>query len=320
MDQLSKRAMQLWPALAKQIGAERGSWQMAPLARREDARVSMIVMRLTGAQGQALVLKVQDRPQDAQGFAEAMQAHMAAHEAFPEGVPALHAVDFEAQACVMDFVSGVPLATVLAETPIEAQAGILRQAGAWLGDFHKATQGDRRVFQPKYTISYLQEVIQEVQGGKRQVVQARRFLTCAQAMCDRQPLYEGQETVAAQTHGDLHMRNVLMGQRVMGIDFSTGRLVPVGHDIGRLLSDYAILCAPHEDIPLGEVLPESVQTAFFEGYGLVSAQDPSVQLLMRHRVLAEWWGLPARAEDRSAAQERRWQGINSLVERMFPGR
>ncbi|WP_260348522.1 hypothetical protein [Alloyangia mangrovi] len=96
-------------------------------------------------------------------------------------------------------------------------------------------------------------------------------------------------------------------------------MVPVGHDIARLLGDYAILHAPKAAIPEGEVLPPEVQGAFFEGYGLVPAEDPSVQLLLRNRVLAEWWGLPAKAEDRGPAQARRWAGVQALAGRVFPG-
>ncbi len=320
MDQLSKQAMQIWPGLAKQMGLARGALRVELLAQREDDRVTMVVLKLVDPAGRPLVLKQQMRPVDAQGFAEAMQGHMGAYEAFPAGVPELLAVDFDAQACVMEFVSGTPLATVLEGVPIEAQAGIMRQVGVWLGEFHRATLGETRVFQPKYTLGYLREVSDEVRTGKRKVADTRRFLACADTLCGRQSLFEGRKTKAAQTHGDLHMRNVMMSEQVKGIDFSAGRTVPVGHDIGRLLSDYAILRAPHDDIRPGEVLPITVRDAFFDGYGLVGPEDPSVQLLVRHRILAEWWGLPDQPESRSVAQELRWQGISSLVERVFPGR
>ena len=64
------------------------------------------------------------------------------------------------------------------------------------------------------------------------------------------------------------------------MDFAGGRVVPVGHDIARLLTDYAILHAPKEAIPTGHVLPPEAQSAFFEGYGLVGPGDPSVRLLL----------------------------------------
>ncbi|MGH1412508.1 MAG: aminoglycoside phosphotransferase family protein [Pelagimonas sp.] len=320
MDQLSKQAMKYWPKLAEQMGIVGGAWQISPLAHRKDERVTMVALKLVGADGRALVLKQQVKPVDPDGFAQAMQGHMAAQEVFASGVPELFAVDLEAQACVMAFVSGAPLATLLEDATIEEQAEIMRKAGQWLGEFHQATLGAPRVFQPKYTLNYLREVIQEVKDQKRQVIDPRRFLTCAEALSGRQTLFEGRKTAGAQTHGDLHMRNVLVGESVHGIDFSASREVPVGHDIGRLLSDYAILRAPHHEIRPGEVIPILVRNAFFQGYGLVGPEDPSVQLLMRHRVLAEWWGLPAQQDQRSVAQEMRWQGIKSLSDKVFPGR
>ena len=320
MDQLSMQAMKLWPELAAQIGIAPEDVQVAPLARRLDARVDMVALRLDRQIGPALVLKLQAKPLDPEGFASAMQGHMYAFDAFPDGVPELLAVDFETQACVMEFAEGQPLAVVLDGATLEQQADAMKRAGAWLGQYHRATCVETRVFQPKYTLGYLQDVIQEVRNGTRRIVDTERFLACADALCGRQHLFEGRSTKAAQTHGDLHMRNLLMGPQVKAVDFSAQRVVPVGHDIGRLLSDYAILRAPHADIPPGEVLPIPVRDAFFDSYGLVGPEDPSVQLLIRHRVLAEWWGLPADQQDRSFAQQRRWLGIESLTARVFPGR
>jgi hypothetical protein len=320
MDQLSTQAMKLWPELAAQIGIAPVDVQVTPLARRQDARVDMVALRLDRQIGPALVLKLQAKPLDPEGFANAMQGHMQAFEAFPGGVPELLAVDFEAQACVMEFAEGQPLAVVLDGATLEQQASAMRRAGAWLGAYHRATYIETRVFQPKYTLGYLQDVTQEVRNGTREVVEPDRFLACAGTLHARKHLFEGRSTIAAQTHGDLHMRNLLMGPLVKAVDFSAERVVPVGHDIGRLLSDYAILRAPHDDIPPGEVLPILVRDAFFDGYCLIGPEDPSVQLLIRHRVLAEWWGLPADQQDRSVAQQRRWLGIESLAARVFPGR
>lgn len=320
MDQLSKQAMKLWPALSAQLETPPGDIQMTPLARRQDARVDMVALRLDRDAGPPLVLKLQARPVDPERFAKAMQGHMRAFEAFPTGVPEVLAVDFDAQACVMAFAQGQPLAVVLQDAPIMAQARAMRQAGAWLGQFHRATVVESRIFQPKYTLGYLRDVITEVQTGKREVVDAERFLACASSLCANQQMYEGRETKAAQTHGDLHMRNLLMGPQVKAVDFSADHVVPVGHDIARLLSDYAILRARHDDIPPEEALPVAIRNAFFDGYGLVGPDDPSVQLLVRHRILAEWWGLPADPQDRSVAQHQRWLGIKSLTARIFPGR
>lgn len=319
MDQLGMRALSLWPELAAQAELDPADAQFAPLARRQGGRVDMVALHVIPAEGPPLVLKLQEKPRDPEGFAKAMQGHMNAQEAFPAGLPQLCAVDFEAQACLMHFAEGDPLSVVLDGAALGDQAAALRRAGAWLGQFHHATLTETRVFQPKYTLGYLRDVIAELRGGQRAVTDAAWFLNCAEKLCSQQHLFEGRSTKAAQTHGDLHMRNLLMGPPVRAVDFSANHAVPVGHDIGRLLSDYAILHAPHDAIPHGECLPIRVRDAFFDGYGLVGPEDPSVQLVIRHRVLAEWWGLPVAEQDRSVAQQLRWLGLKSLAARVFPG-
>ncbi|APZ52570.1 phosphotransferase [Salipiger abyssi] len=313
---LGRAAWALWPALAAQMGEDPGAWRAVPLARREDARVATVLLRLDGPDGRVLVLKHQRRPEE--GFAEAMSAHLEAMEVYPQGVPALHALDIEARACAMDLAPGQPLSVMLEGAPPEAQAWLLRRAGAWLDGYHRATLGEARVFQPKFTLRYLDTVRGEVLEGAREIAQKERFLACIETIFSAAARYEGRQTMTARTHGDLHLRNLLLDRAgCLGIDFAAGRVVPVGHDIARLLADYAILHAPQERIARGEVLPDFARKAFFEGYTLVGPDDPSVGLLLRNRVLAEWWGLPARAEARSAAQARRFVQLMPLAERVF---
>ncbi|WP_226623940.1 phosphotransferase [Alloyangia pacifica] len=315
---LAQAALAHWPVLAREIGLDPASWRAALLAWREDARVARILLRMEGPDGARLVLKHEARPGDPEKFAAAMAAHLAVQAVYAQGVPELLAFDVARRACVMSFLEARPLSVLLEGAPLVEQAALLRRAGVWMGGFHGASPGARRVFQPKHTVRFLRTVMAEVSDGARIVEEPGRFLACAEALCADQSLYEGRETVTAQTHGDLHLRNlVLGGAGCWGLDFAGGRVVPVGHDIARLLADYAILHAPKGAIPAGEVLPPEALSAFFDGYGLVAAEDPSVQLLLRNRVLAEWWGLPARAVDRGLAQARRWAGVQALAARVF---
>ncbi|MDU8910860.1 phosphotransferase family protein [Aestuariicoccus sp. MJ-SS9] len=313
-DPLADAAMRHWPALAVEAGLRASDWRSDPMARREDFRVARIVMRMRHKDGRQLVLKHEARPKRPEAFMQAMAAHLAAHDGYPDGVPELFTFDVRAQSCVMAMVDAEPLSVRL--EPEGANHGaILRAVGAWAAGFHRSGLGEGRVFQPKFTLDYLRRIVGELQRGERMVPEPEAFLRCAAYLCDRQADFEGQHTVTAQTHGDLHMRNVLVGEGgVWGIDFAGGNVVPVGHDLARLLVDYATLRTRHADIPAGEVLPPAASEAFFEGYTLVGPADPSVRLLLRHRVLADWWGLP---HMRSAAQERRWAGLKSLVARVF---
>lgn len=317
-DALMKAALAVWPELAAQIGARAGDWVPRRLAFREDARVSRILVRLDRPGSGPLVLKHEARPLRPEVFVRAVEAHLAAHAACPEGVPELLAADVARLALVMRLVEGRPLSVLLDGAGAAEQCDLLRRAGAWLARFHAGALGAPRLFQPKFTLNFLRHVLEELDRGDRAVQEPARFRRAAEALCAAQGAFEGRMTQAAMTHGDMHMRNILVGETcVWGIDFAGGRVVPVGHDIGRLLADVAILRADHARVRPGQVLPDDALAAFFEGYDLVGAEDPSVQLLMRHRVLAEWWGLPVAGL--TPAQARRWQGISALAQRVFPG-
>lgn len=314
-DPLTAAALRHWPQLAQDIGLVPENWWPEPLARREDSRVARVLLSMRHKDGRRIVLKHEAKPRRPEEFMRAMAAHLAAHDVYPKGVPELMSFDVNSQTCLMEMIPAQPLSVVLEPGALSRHMPILRKVGAWTAGFHRSGIGEPRVFQPQHTIRFLRQIMDEVTNGQRSVLNADLFLRCAQSLCNMEEEFEGQRTVTAQTHGDLHMRNVLVGNGgVWGIDFAGGRTVPVGHDIARLLVDYATLRAPHDRIPYGSVMPPEAIRAFFEGYDLVDASDPSVQLLLRHRVLADWWGLP---QKRSRAQERRWQGMQSLVTRVF---
>lgn len=315
---LMKAALDHWPGLAAEIGTRPGDWVPRRLAWRQDRRVARILVRLDRPGAAPLVLKHEARPHRPEVFGRALAAHQAAHEAYPEGVPEVLAADPGSQSVLMALVEGAPLSVLLDGADVGTQAELLRRAGAWLARFHEGALGEPRIFQPKFTLNFLRQVLEELDRGDRAVLLRDRFCQAASALIADRTAYEGQQTQAAVTHGDLHMRNILVGARnVWGIDFAGDRVVPVGHDIGRLLADVAILRADHASIQPGQVLPDALLAAFFDGYRLVGGDDPSVQLMMRHRVLAEWWGLPVSGLSR--AQARRWRGLFALAERVFPG-
>lgn len=316
-DALMNEAMAVWPDLAAQAGLIASDWAPSRLAFREDGSVARILVRLDAAGHAPLVLKYESRPVQPAVFADALRVHLAIQDACAGGVPEILSASPERQAVLMTHVPGKPLSVLLDGASLSEQCALLRRAGAWLSRFHEAMKGEPRVFQPKFTLNFLRQVLEEIADGRRTVIEPERFCSAAETLCAAQREYEGHLTQAAVTHGDMHMRNILVGtESVWGIDFAGGRVVPVGHDIGRLLADYAILRAPHAQVPVREVLPPAARAAFFEGYRLVGPDDPSVRLLIRHRVLAEWWGLPAMAL--SPAQARRWRGISALAARAFP--
>ncbi|SFD72019.1 phosphotransferase [Roseivivax sediminis] len=314
---LVQAALAALPALAEEAGLPAEGWQMRPLSERIDARVARILLRLDRP-GMSLVLKHEARPHRPEAFAAAAGAHMEAQAAFPTapglGIPALLAVDIDRQSLLMEHAAARPIGPLFETAP---HGPLLTRAGAWVGAFHSARPGTRRIFQPKFTLRYLDRILGELDAGTRAIAAPDRFRAAAAAQIAGADRFEGRETVAARLHGDLHLRNILVGEAVWGIDFTPGDMAPVGHDLARLLVDYATLHADHAQIASGDVLPQDAEAAFFEGYRVVGANDPSVGLLLRHRVLADWWGLPADPGARSPAQARRFERLQSLADRTF---
>ncbi|WP_146590306.1 phosphotransferase [Puniceibacterium confluentis] len=319
---LLRAALDCWPPLAAQAGIAPEGWTVDVLARRQDSRVQRLLLRLS-RDGKTLVLKHEAAPLRPEDFGRAMQEHMLAMQSVSgsagQGVPELLAFDSALQSCLMTHVAGRTLRQCLEDTSApQTVAALLTRAGAWVAAFHRGQIGAPRTFQPRFTEQYLRQVMSEVRDQSRRVAEPEFFLSCAERLCALAHRYEGQQTVTAKTHGDLHLSNLLIGTRnVWGIDFAGGRTVPVGHDLARLLVDYATGFALRDDIAPGEVLPEAAEQAFFRGYDLVGPGDPSVQMLLRNRVLADWWGIPDREEHRTVAQARRLHGLLSLARRTF---
>ena len=317
-DALLDAALEHWPGLAADLGLSTQGWRAAPLARRDDPHHAVVLVKMTGPEGQALVLKHVAAPSDLETYARAMSAHQGAQKRYPEGVPALLSFDLSTQTCVMDYAEGRMLSLCLAEAGPAQRLDLLRRAGAWLDGLHRAGLGDPRQFQSKFTLRYLRQIREDVLAGRMPVAEPGRFCAAAETLLAREEEFSGQQTQAAPTHGDLHLRSLLVGtSQIWGIDFAGGRMVPVGHDIARLLVDAAVLYADADEVPVGEVIPADWSAAFFEGYRLVAPEDPSVRLLLRHRMLADWWGLPAFDEDRGPAQARRLRNLLALAPRIF---
>lgn len=313
-------ALRLWPTLAQQAGVRQTGWAYDALMVKDTSRYTRVALLMTQEGQPPLVLKQDIHPVDPVYFHKGFTQHLAIQEAYPAGIAHILAVDVKAQAMVLEYANGTALSDVLDHDDLAAQAEVLERVGAWLDGFHRATLGSTRRFQPKFTLAYLRRILEEAQRGDRAILEWDRFQACAGWMLDNAALWEGQETIAAQSHGDLHMRNVIVAEdRIWGIDFAPADTVPVGHDIGFLLADYAILRAPHDQIASGELLPRFASEAFFKGYKLRPATDPSVHLLLRHKLLAAWWGLPPDPATHDPAKARRWRKLQSLLPIVFEG-
>lgn len=299
-------------------------WRFSTLSERNDGRVAHIVLLLSRDRQPELVLKYEASPRDPDEFSKRLTAHHAATGAFPHSdayrLPRIIAADPVKQAVLMEYIEARP-ATELFEfagADLDRHATILAQLGGWVDAFHRGRKGPRREFQTHYTLSHLARMEEAVDSGRAEICEPAKFLEAASKLRRMAPDYEGQQTIPSVQHADLHLRNVLIGDNfVAGVDFSGAHSAPVGHDLARLLVDYAILHAPEGSIPEGAVVPPQALAGFFREYKLIGPDDPALNMLLRMRVLAEWRGLPADEDHRTPAQDRRLAGVQRVARVAF---
>lgn len=310
-----EEVLELFPSLALAAGLPAQGWDMNVLSRRQDAMMDRVVLSVDQPGYGPMILKAVFAPVDPDAFAAALEAQSAAARCVG-GVPAVLASDTAAQVALMERAPGQTLFDLCVDHPIEDHARSLRAAGRWLADFHRAAGTEPRNFRPDFTLGYVTEMAQAVSRGDRQIPQKPLFLSAVEWLNTNAPVGAQCRTVAAQSHGDLNMRNLLVdGDRVSALDFQPARFVPVGHDIVRLALHYGAFCPTDHDS--GEVMPGIDLDPFFEGYDLTGPWDHTLPFLARVRLLDDWTRIPKRQEDRSFAQQRRWRGIVKLAKAAF---
>lgn len=299
-------------------------WTITTLSERSDKSVAHIVLHLSHDDHAPLVLKYEARPVELDDFSKRLTEHHAAMGAFAQSaayrLPRIIAADPVKQAVLMEYIPARP-ATEKFEASgadLDRHAHLLSRIGGWVDAFHRARKGPPRPFQTHYTLTHLSRMEEAVSSGWAKIAAPEQFLEAARALRGQAFDFEGKQTIPSVQHADLHLRNVLLNDDVVvGVDFSGGHSAPVGHDLARLLVDYAVLHAPEGSIPKSQVIPPRAMEGFFETYRLIGPEDPAFQMMLRMRLLAEWRGLPGRDEDRSHAQDRRLAGVLRVARGTF---
>lgn len=308
-------ALSHWRRIASAAGLTPGDWRAAVLSSRRDARHDRVVIGLTSDGQSPLVFKIDLLPQPQARFDAAVAAHRAAL-ARGARLPALLAVDPVHQAILQDWVPGRTAFDTCEMAPDPAQ--VLRIIGAGVAAFHAAGGVTPRSFHPRYTVRYLRQIMATIRDGTRLVAAPALFLAHARRFCADQPAYEALPTCAVHLHGDLHLRNLMIaGPDVVLIDPLPAEPGPPGHDLGRLLVDYAAMIAPACPAQGNRPLPGVDLDAFFDGYRIAGPDDPSIRLLCRMRLLTDWITVPADPADRSRNQTRRLDGLMRLARAAF---
>jgi len=303
------------PRMLEKAGLEPDGWDVRILSQRDDAVMRRVVLGLEAPGQPPLVLKAVFHPYDPDAFCDGLNAQDRVAISVP-GVPRILTADLSSQLVLMERLPGQTLFDLCVDQPVDTHAPHLRAVGAWLDVYHRAEGVEPRNFRPEFTQRYLDEVAEAVASGKKQIPQRPRFLEAVNWLRANPPRGAQCRTVAAQCHGDLNMRNLMVdGDRVGALDFQPLRVVPVGHDLVRLFLHYAAFCP--QAYEGDSILPGVDLSAFFEGYTLTGPWDFTLPYLARVRLLDDWSRIPKLQEDRSFAEQRRFRGILGLVDRAF---
>lgn len=307
-----------WRTLATAAGRQPGAYTLSGEWRKTDARRDHVVRRYDGAH-EAVVFKMVGKPADAKLFQSLLEAQVRAAEGMAgadQSVPEVLEADLEARAFLMRAVAGRTVYDLLERGGDPAEC--LERGGRWIAAFHRATFAETRTFQPKFMRNHIAHLLEQQAKGEISIAQPAAFRRHAEVAIALAGQFEGRKTASAATHGDMNLRNILLdGPRGHGIDFSASHNAPVGFDVARFLLHYVGVFAELEAVPKGDVIAPDLLAAFFQGYDLVQADDPSVQYLLRVRLLMDWASLPSAAFDRSLPQRRRLDRLLHLADRTF---
>lgn len=309
-----KQALQEWAQIAPTLGLEPSAFKAKLIWQKDEKTRSHIVVRLKGAR--KLILKrVFATPDDAE-LAGAIDAQRDAHmrlEAYEQAhAPEVLYAARDGHTVVMAEASGKTLNDhLLAGRPHDQ---MLRRAGAWLDAFHRSGETETRTYQPRFMVRHAARMREAVLDQSMTVALPDLFAACCAQIPNIAGACEGQQTISATKHGDLNLRNLMLGpDGETGLDFKPPSSAPVGFDIARLLMDYAELFQPDGD----GLLSDETMDAFFDGYRFVGRDDPSVRFVPYVQLLNDWRLIPAIPAKRSWRQTARMQRIEALARSAF---
>jgi len=317
--------MALWPRLAAAAGVPAEGYTPKLLGWRNEPSRRRIVLALSAPGQPSLVLKLAPVPADPDLFAGSLAAQQAALRAMGGGVPRVLAALPEHHVLLMERVPGETAAAVMEQAIRPEQLDdALEACGRWLSRFHAATDAGMRAYRPRAVCEYLARQRDAVDAGRRQVPLAREFTALSDRVIAEGARYDGLPARAGGRHGDMGLRNLMLagdppGQEgTWGLDFAPAQSAPVGHDVARLLLNYAVTCTDPAQIPEGEVLPPRSLTAFFKGYTFSGCDDASIGFLLRNQIVADWARIPAAAAKSDLLQQIRLAALRAISRRAFP--
>lgn len=326
-DQRVAAVLDHWPALAAVAGLPGSPPAVTLLMTKSAPALHRLVARLDLADGRALILKEERRgtPLTPNHFNDCVAAQESARLAISGNLKGLRVPKCLAHlptdgVALFEFFPGQTAASLVeAATSHDDRRAALQACGRWLAELHRETSDGRRPYQTRFVLDYQRTVRADIAAGRLRVAEPALFLRLSHLIEAGADWWDGHPARHARRHGDYSLRNVLIeGSRVCAIDFRPRQTGPVGHDVARLLVDFAALHGEHQKIPDGQILQGPYRTAFFKGYEDTGADDASIGFLYGIQILQDWVRIPVAEADRSFLQMVRLQGLVATAMRLFP--
>ncbi len=320
-------ALTEWPVLAAQAGLPGDRPRATLLAQSDQGPAFRLVARLDLPGGRALILKQEQRggPDPCDHFNRSVEAQETARLRMSGNVAGLRVPKClarlpEKALALFECLPGATAAARIEEADdnVERRA-VLQACGRWLAELHRASATGIRPYQTRYALDHQHKLRADITAGRLKVAEPGLFLRLSHQIEQGADWFERQPARHGQRHGDFGLRNVLIDRdQVAAIDFRPLQTAPVGHDVARLLVDFAALYAEHRKIPDGQLLQGPYRTAFFRGYDFARAEDASIGFLFGIQILQDWLKIPVRPEDRGLMQLVRFEGLMTTALRLFP--
>lgn len=312
--QISPLEKSLWSTLSSQAGLSTDDYERQERWAHSGTRKHSMVALYRRKDGHGVVLKASLQDITSDQFEDLVETqHCAAVllDGKDFGVPRVVAADPKRKALLMEEVRGDQLFDLIESE--EHHEPYLERAGAWIAAFHRSGLEGDRAFKPDFNIRRISKIQDDVQKGREAVCESKEFQKSAGAVLKFLPSCTG-TTQAAWQHGDMNLHNfILSGDRIFGIDFTKVDTVPIGYDVARFLLHYGALLADHRKLMPGYPVDPSCVAAFFRGYDLVKYEDPSIQAILRVRILNDWLRYPDSYSKMKMRQRFRFERYRTLL-------
>ncbi|WP_185962126.1 phosphotransferase [Palleronia caenipelagi] len=325
-EQLKRAALRHWPALAKQAGLEEHLERVEVLHSRHDASSPRIVLKLSGSTGPvALKCKLEARKQ--KKFPAEIAANRRAAEKMADNsdyrVP--HILAVQDGAVLLEYAEASNVYHLIRQKPRAEHLPIIERAGAWLDQFHRTGAIEERVFRTKFFINNIKDLVSLTSEGLSSIPMPEQFLNIARKHIRQGRQMDEVDCLTGELHGDFHLRNLLIGNAVWGVDLLPVNAGPFERDIALFLVRYGALSASYDEIPDGAAVPADITEAFFSGYRLTLPDSPVLAFFLRHRALMDWAKLVSSGDKSKMASDpvlsltqiERLSGLRAMAARLF---